>query len=207
MQLELPRNRTCALDTDGRRSAAQGAAVIVAVTVALLLGVASASAQASPTCSVSSARHAVVQTPFASKIRRKVAFAPSQKVLDVFAIAHVHCYDLTGDGRNEMIVELVCCTGSSLDPWAIFTPRGERWSLGFSRINTQVFMLTVGAFAPLGRAAANGRAVEEKIPEYGPGEPSCCPSSYRYAYTSWRGASFVRGESSQRRERVPTLHR
>lgn len=91
-----------------------------------------------------------------------------------------------------MTVGLTCCTVSSPDPWAIFKAKRGRWTLAFSRINVGVFGLDTGRYF-LGGRKPSRRAVEEKSPVYEPDDGNCCPSSFIYHYTAWKGKRFVYG--------------
>ena len=54
------------------------------------------------------------------------------------------CRDLDGDGDREMIVRLLCCTGGSLSPWAIFKHDPSRqWRMAYAQIRDTVFRLSV----------------------------------------------------------------
>jgi hypothetical protein len=160
-------------------------AALVALTVP-------ASASAAPSCSRSGAASALTHTAFGSQIRRSGIVRPGERVLGLFGVYRVHCRDLFGSRRREMVVELACCTVSSPDPWAIFSVRGSRWRLRFSRVRADVRRLSVGRFRVRGHLR---RAVGEKLAVLGPTDPNCCPSGYRYRYTYFTGRRFrvVRG--------------
>jgi hypothetical protein len=151
-----------------------------------------ASASAAPSCSKRGAASAVAHTAFGSQIRRSGILRPGERVLGLFGVYRVHCRDLLGSRRREMVVELACCTVSSPDPWAIFSARGNRWRLRFSRVRADVRRLSVGRFRVRGHVR---RAVQEKLAVLRPTDPNCCPSAYRYRYTFWDGRHFsvVRG--------------
>lgn len=54
------------------------------------------------------------------------------------------CRDLDGDGDREMIVRLLCCTGGSLSPWAIFTHDASgQWRMAYAQVRDTVFRLSV----------------------------------------------------------------
>jgi hypothetical protein len=170
----------------------------VIAAVALMMGsaaVAPTNAQAAPACSKAAAKRAVVTTPFGARIRAAVgrSFFAGRPVMGVFGVYRATCVDLTGDGKREMLAQLLCCTVGSIDPWAIFTPDGDRWHLAFSRVRTNNFGTQLGSFASDDTGGARRPAVEEKVPVYGPGDANCCPSSFDYRYTVWDGGRFVYG--------------
>jgi hypothetical protein len=101
---------------------------------------------------------------------------------------------MTGDGRRERVVDFVCCTVSSPDPWAILQRRRGRWRIAFSRVRTQHFGFDTGVFE---FARGEFWAVEEEIPVYRRGDSNCCPSSFRYRYTRWdRGRRAFRVDNT-----------
>lgn len=61
-----------------------------------------------------------------------------------WGVTTVLCRDLTGNEREEMIVQLSCCTGGSLSPWAIFTHDATRnWRLAYLRVSETTWRLVV----------------------------------------------------------------
>src|SRR3954465_284352 len=63
------------------------------------------------------------------------------------------CRALTGDGDREMIVRLLCCTGGSPSPWAIFRHDANgAWRLAYAPANETVF-----------RPGGGGRGVAAKM--------------------------------------------
>lgn len=172
------------------------AAVVVVVLLLCGLSGATDSAQAAPRCGKGAAKKAVTQTSVARRIKHQLPslyFSRNQTVLQVFRVARVHCYDLTDDGQQEMIVEMSCCTVSSYDPWAIFKARGGKWSLRFSRVKTANFGLRAALFDSDVEGGSSRSAVEEKIPVYANLDSNCCPSSFRFRYTVWTGKRFSYG--------------
>jgi hypothetical protein len=54
------------------------------------------------------------------------------------------CRDLDGDADREMIVRLLCCTGGSLSPWAIFTHDASgQWRMAYAQVRDTVFRLSI----------------------------------------------------------------
>lgn len=151
-----------------------------------------ATASAAPSCSKRGATSAVKRTAFGAQVSRSGILQPGESVLGLFIVYRVHCRNLFGSRRHEMVVELACCTVSSPDPWAIFSARGNAWRLRFSRVRADVRRLSVGRYRVGGRVRG---AVREKLAVLKPTDPNCCPSSYRYRYTYRSGRHFrvVRG--------------
>jgi hypothetical protein len=89
------------------------------------------------------------------------------------SVARVECADLARDDAEEMFVQLACCTGSTPDPWGIFTPKGGRWRPMFLRPGVNANGVEI-----------KGTQLVEEIPVYGPGDPSATP----------RGSKLVRFE-------------
>jgi hypothetical protein len=56
------------------------------------------------------------------------AFPRYYRRITGWALGWVLCADLSGDGRREMVVQQLCCTGGALSPYAIF--RQEQGSAG-----------------------------------------------------------------------------
>jgi hypothetical protein len=96
-----------------------------------------------------------------------------------WVVTDLTCRDLTGDGVEEMVAQMSCCTAGVPDPWAIFRAEGGEWLLAFYRDNIQA-ALTV-----------QGDAIVEKSPAYAAGDPTCCPSSSRFGRVTWDGSEFV----------------
>jgi len=167
----------------------------VAVVSAGIGAVGATPAQAAPACSKKAAKLAVGKSSFASRIKHSLGadFFAGQRVMQLFRVYRVHCFDLTLDGKREMVVELGCCTGSSFDPWAIFTPKDNRWRLRYSRVRTNNSGLDVDLFNSDVEGGPQLPAVEEKLPVYDSDDANCCPSGYEYEYTVWSGQRFVYG--------------
>lgn len=168
--------------------------LLVAALAASAALVAAPTAQAAPACTKAAAKRAVVTTPFAQRIKRGLgrSFLGGGTVMRTFVVGRVLCEDVTGDDAAEMVVHLQCCTVSSPSPWAIFVAEGGRWRLAFSRVKVLVFRLDTGSFSPFADGTSK-LAVEEKIPDYGPNDANCCPSSFEYEYTVWDGQRFMHG--------------
>ena len=98
------------------------------------------------------------------------------------------CRDLDGDGDREMIVRLLCCTGGSISPWAIFTHDASgQWRMVYAQVRNTVFRLSV-----------RGRVVRTMLPAPYEG---ACTRYVRYREVRWSGSRF-RSRVTQR-SRVP----
>jgi hypothetical protein len=101
----------------------------------------------------------------------------------------LRCHDLTGDGDPEMIIRLLCCTGGSPTPWAIFKhdPAGQ-WRMAYARLRDTVFQLRI-----------RRRKVRTMLPAPYEG---ACTRYVRFRVVRWTGTRF-RGRLT-RRVRVPS---
>ena len=89
----------------------------------------------------------------------------------------VVCRDLTGDGKSEMIVRMVCCTGGSLSPWAIYKrDSAGQWRRAFAQVRHTVWRLRV-----------KRRVVRTMSPA--PYEGACTRFG-RYWNVRWNGKGF-----------------
>lgn len=98
---------------------------------------------------------------------------------DVFQVAKTICTDLTGDGEQEMVVWLTCCTVSSPAPWAIFTRDGLHWKLADSRIGDTVWKLDL----------VDG-GLRMIMPEYSRQDAHCCPTRLRERRVEYRDGQW-----------------
>jgi hypothetical protein len=134
-----------------------------------------------PECSKNAARRAVLDSDFEPAVRDLGAVPPGDPLFGQFGyvLADLICRDFTSDGLKEMVVQLGCCTGGSPSPWAVFTPDNGRWRLAFHRENIPATL------------SVEGDAIVEKSPAYAAGDPTCCPSTYRFGHIRWDGSSFI----------------
>jgi hypothetical protein len=143
-------------------------------------------ATSAPACTKAAARKAVVSTELARRIKARLGravFRPGESVLGLYSVGRLICADVTGDGADEMIVLLQCCTVAAPSPWAIFQAgRDGRWTLRYSRIKTVTFRLRVDG----------NHDVEARMPDYAPSDAHCCPSHLKYIRAHWNGERFVR---------------
>jgi hypothetical protein len=144
-----------------------------------------ASTAAAPECSGTQAKRAVVSSEFETSVRRLGVASGSEPLISPhasppgYSIGKLVCRDLTGDGAEEMLVQLVCCTSGAFSPWAIFMAEDGQWRLAFHR---------AGVPATL---SIQGDAIVEKTPVYGPDDPLCCPSTFRFGRAAWDGTEFA----------------
>jgi hypothetical protein len=134
-----------------------------------------------PECTERAAKQAVVDTDFEAAVRKSGAVERGQPLFEEFGyvINKLICRDLTGDGVEEMVVQLACCTGSAPTPWAIFTPDSGEWQLAFHRDPSSVVL------------SVEGDEIVEKLPAYAAGDPLCCPTTFRFGRVSWEGSEFI----------------
>jgi len=153
-------------------------ASLVAIVSGVFVATASQASAAEPACSKAAAMRATTGSAFG----RQILASPSKprRIFPMFIVWQVACRDLTGDGRREMIVLLGCCTVSTEDPWAIFTPEGARWRLAFSRPRDQVW----------NRLEIRPNEVIVKSPVYARDDANCCPSAFAYSSALWNGTRF-----------------
>jgi hypothetical protein len=96
------------------------------------------------------------------------------------------CRDMTGDGDREMIVRLLCRTGGSPSPWAIFRHDANgAWRLAYARAVDTVFRLGV-----------SGRAVRAMMPAPYEG---ACTRFVRFRVVRWSGTRFRSQIAARRR--------
>jgi hypothetical protein len=139
------------------------------------------SEEAGPGCSKPAAKDAVLDSEFEASVRELGAVQPADPLFGGFGyvVAEVICRDLTGDGAEEMVAQLGCCTGGSPSPWAIFVDEDGAWQPAFYRTGIQASL------------SVEGDAIVEKSPAYAAGEPTCCPSTFRFGRVSWDGSEFA----------------
>jgi hypothetical protein len=137
--------------------------------------------QAAPACSKPAARDAVSDSEFESSVRELGVVQAGDPLFGGFGyvVAEVICRDLTADGAEEMVAQLDCCTGGAPSPWAIFVAEEGAWQPAFYRTGIQA------------RLSVEGDAIVEKSPAYAAGEPTCCPTTYRFGRVSWDGSAFA----------------
>jgi hypothetical protein len=143
---------------------------LAAPTVAMPAG----PATATPHCGRQAARLGVKATHLGQRMTRVAGDPVSGQH---WGISHLYCVDLTGDHRAEMVVLFDCCTITAPTPLAIFRAAKGRWRLSYSSFYPPlIYGLTV-----------RSRSLVEKRPVYGPHDPLCCPSAFRYWSVRWTG--------------------
>jgi hypothetical protein len=173
-----------------------GAVILVSVAVYLLVAaadeegdspVAAKSDRADPSgtqatdCSRRTARDAVIGSEFEGAVRELGVVSPEQALFggSGYVIVEVICSDLTGDDAEEMVVQLDCCAGGAPTPWTILVAGDRGWRPAFYRTAIQATL-----------SVRRGNVVE-RSPAYAPGEPTCCPSSFRLGRIGWDGNGFA----------------
>ncbi|HEX2467876.1 MAG TPA: hypothetical protein VHJ54_06695 [Solirubrobacterales bacterium] len=132
-------------------------------------------------CSKPTAKDAVIDSEFEGAVR-ELGVVPAGEPLfggSGYVVVEVICRDLTADGPVEMVTELDCCAGGAPTPWAIFVADERGWQLAFYRSGIQATL------------SVRSGAVVERSPAYAPGEPTCCPSSFRLGRIRWDGNVFA----------------
>jgi hypothetical protein len=157
------------------------AAVVVIAVAAFLIGRGSggdsgsggASAEALP-CDQAHAREAVSHGQFADEVFQLGRIPADKQLLDVYQPKLIDCVDLTGDGQNEMVAQVLCCTSGAPFPWAIFKQQNGQWIPALIRTRSPSAKLTV-----------TSAGVTESSPAYADDDPLCCPSGRREGTASW----------------------
>lgn len=168
------------------------AAVVLVVVAAYLLGRSSGGldsraggeasvSQRAPSCSRSMAERAIVSSGFDEAVR---SYAVAQASLaeyrpanvdfftDVptdYQVALLHCRDVTGDGRDEMIVGLGAGASQRVSQWAVFTSDDSaHWRLAFERQGSLVSSI-----------GTRDHGLVVQTPTYGADDALCCPSGFK----------------------------
>jgi hypothetical protein len=110
--------------------------------------------------------------------------APERGVLGI----DVQSGDLTGDGHPEAVTFEQTGGSGACGRWRVLATIGEGTSQVFSRRTCDTEIAIVG------------RALEMREAVYGPDDPHCCPSAFRYTTLEWDGSGFV--ETDVREEPV-----
>jgi hypothetical protein len=139
------------------------------------------SAKPATDCSRRTARDSVIGSEFEGAVRELGVVSPEQPLFGGagYVVVEVICSDLTGDGAEELVVELDCCAGGAPTPWAILVAGERGWQPAFYRTGIQATL------------SVRGSEVVERSPAYAAGEPTCCPSSFRLGRIGWNGSGFA----------------
>ncbi len=183
---------------------AGGAAVLIAVLGAFLLGRStdggantdrpgSPEPQREPICSRSAAEKATIASEFDEEVRgyasvnASLAGYPQTNIpfftstATDYQVGLLRCRDVTGDGRDDMIVGLGAGAAGRISQWAIFAPDSTgKWSLAFTRIGSLIDSLKVV-----------GRSIVVRTPTFGAHDPLCCPSGHKSVRIFFRRGEFV----------------
>jgi len=144
------------------------------------------SAQETLACDDRAADTAVSADRFAKAVRDVGAVPPLSNVLDVYDAKVVDCTDLTGDGVDEMLLQMVERDVAPEDladspiPWAIYVAEDGKWTPALIR-----------AHVPGARPAVDGTEVGERSTAFAEGDPLCCPTGSREGVVRWNGEAFV----------------
>jgi len=130
-------------------------------------------------CDKAAAAKLVNRGDLAESVTRAGHIPADQQVSDVFVHDLVGCRDLNGDGSEELVLSLACCTAAAPEPWAIFSQNEGRWQAELIRAQGSV------------QLKVTDQGVRETSAAYGPNEPTCCPSGRRSGLVSWDGERYV----------------
>lgn len=159
-----------------------------------------ASSEETLPCSDRAADNAVNADRFAHEVRALGTVPPLSNVLEIYDAKVVGCADLTGDGVDEMVVQLLergvaVEQGTEVPlPWAIYRAEGGKWSPALIRTH-----------APGARVAIEGELVRETSTGFAEGDPVCCPSGAREGEVRWDGEQFIYKPESGPRGRTIAL--
>jgi len=136
-------------------------------------------------CNERQAAFAVNSDRFAQQVRALGTVPPLAKVLDVYDVHVLDCVDLTGDGVDEMVVQLSESaapegTTGIASPWAIYQPLDGEW------VPTMIRTAVTGAKVTIG----DGQ-VQEVSSALVEGDALCCPSGKRPGVVEWDGKEFA----------------
>jgi hypothetical protein len=90
------------------------------------------------------------------------------------------CANLGFDRRDEMLVQVSCCTSGAPFPWALFNRSRGHWRAALIR-----------TAAPDPSLEIRNGVLHEEIPVYSRGDPMCCASRYRWVTFHPRNHRFV----------------
>jgi hypothetical protein len=148
-------------------------AVLVAVTLAVGAGAASARTGAAP-CTKAAANAAIR----ASTLPADVKDLTRQPLAGVDKLI---CHDLTGDGRPDLAVTLASGGTAGDIAWAAFARAGAHWRLVAANPNGY----KVGLFLA-------GRDLVESQPIYRKTDPNCCPTGgFDHRRFHWNGHALA----------------
>ncbi len=137
-------------------------------------------------CDEREAAEAVRSDRFAKQVRTIGTVPPLAKVLDVYDVHVLGCVDLTGDGVDEMVLQLTqsgiapATAGGTAAPWAVYQPIDGRW--------TPVAIRTATGAAKVTVEKDQVREVSSALVE---GDPLCCASGRREGVLRWNGKEFT----------------
>src|SRR5690606_18926740 len=54
---------------------------------------------------------------------------PGERLSDTYEVRLVGCADLTGDGLDELVMQVLWGTSSARSPWAVLSQAEDRWAV------------------------------------------------------------------------------
>jgi hypothetical protein len=144
------------------------------------------SAEETLACDDRAADNAVSADRFAQAVRDVGAVPPLSNVLEIYDAKVVDCADLTADGTDEMVVQMVERDVDPQDladspiPWAIYSAADGKWTPTLIR-----------AHVPGARPSVEGTEIRERSTAFAEGDPLCCPTGTREGVVRWEGEAFV----------------
>jgi len=149
-------------------------------------GEASSAAEDALACDDRAADNAVNADRFAQEVRSLGTVPPLSNVLEIYDAKVVDCADLTGDGVDEMVVQLLerDVAPEELNdlpiPWAIYRAEEGQWTPALIR-----------ARVPGAEVEIEDDSVAEASTAFAEGDPVCCPSGQRQGTVRWDGEGFT----------------
>lgn len=107
--------------------------------------------------------------------------APEEGVLGI----DVQSGDLTGDGHPEAMTFEQTGGSGACGRWRVVTTSAGATAQAFSRRTCDTEIVIVGS------------ALEMREAVFGPDDPHCCPSAFRYTTLEWDGTRFVETDVSE----------
>jgi hypothetical protein len=149
-------------------------------------GETSSAAEESLPCDDRAADNAVSADRFAQEVRDLGTVPPLSNVLEIYDAKVVGCVDLTSDGIDEMVVQLLERDLPAEDlvdspiPWAIYRAEGEQWRPDLIRTHV-----------PGAQVKIANDFVDEVSTGFAAGDPVCCPTGEREGTVRWDGEGFT----------------
>jgi hypothetical protein len=144
------------------------------------------SARETLACDDRAADNAVSSDRFAQAVRDAGAVPPLSNVLEIYDAKVVACADLTGDGNDEMVVQMLERDvpledlADSPIPWAIYGQQAGKWT-----------PVLIRAHVPGAKLTVEDGLVTERSTAFTAGDPLCCPTGTREGVVRWDGEAFA----------------